>query len=97
MKSGYRYFGSLLLAAALLTPAALSTVALAQDNDHHDAQHQRVYDRVHKQYHNWDANEDKAYRQYLSEQHKGYRDYAKLSHNEQNEYWKWRNDHPDAH
>lgn len=38
----------------------------------------RVYDPGHKDYHNWDEREDRAYRHYLEERHEEYRKYDKL-------------------
>jgi len=55
----------------------------------------RVYDRNHRDYHNWDDREDRAYRNYLAEQHRPYRAYAKQHRNDQKHYWDWRHSHPD--
>jgi hypothetical protein len=82
-----RFVSSMLLAAALAAPAAVVATATPQDN--------RIYDRDHKDYHNWDDHEDRAYRQYLKEQHKEYHEYNKLNERDQRAYWKWRHDHPD--
>lgn len=54
----------------------------------------RVYDRAHKDYHMWDTNEDRAYRQYLKTQNQEYRDYAKLKGKQQKDYWNWRHNQP---
>jgi lipopolysaccharide export LptBFGC system permease protein LptF len=56
----------------------------------------RVYDAKHSDYHNWDANEDRAYRRYLSEKHENYEDYGKLSKDKQTDYWEWRHTHTDS-
>jgi hypothetical protein len=91
--------------AGLCIPAAIVARAAIQDehrqeenrrDDEHRNDEQRnrhVYDRAHKDYHNWENNEDRAYRQYYSEQHRDYRDYDKLNHLQQNEYWNWRHNH----
>ena len=55
----------------------------------------RVYDRDHKDYHNWDDREDRAYRGYLTEHRKTYRVYVKQNHKTQSQYWNWRHSHPD--
>jgi hypothetical protein len=86
----HRYIGSLLLAAAIAAPALVVTEAKAQE-----AVQIRVYDRDHRDYHNWDDREDKAYRTYLGEQHKEYREYNRQNHKEQKHYWNWRHSHPD--
>jgi hypothetical protein len=70
MKSMRRYFGPLLLAAAVVSPALIATEANAQEA----TVQVRVYDRNPKDYHNWDDREDRSYRNYLSEQHKDYRE-----------------------
>ena len=54
-----------------------------------------VYDRDHKDYHNWDDREDRAYRQWREERHEAYVDYDKLDAKRQREYWKWRHEHGD--
>jgi hypothetical protein len=55
----------------------------------------RVYDSHHKDYHNWDDHEDRAYRRYLAEKHYEYREYQKQSHHRQEAYWTWRHEHPE--
>jgi hypothetical protein len=87
-----RYVGSFVLAAALVAP----TVTLATPRPQDASVQVRVYDPGHKDYHNWDDREDKAYRRYLTEQKISYRDYKKLSASRQRAYWNWRHDHPDA-
>jgi type III secretory pathway component EscR len=91
MKRMHRYVGPLVLAAAMVAPALLATKANAQEA----TVQVRVYDRNHKDYHNWDDREDRAYRNYLSEQHRDYREYNRQNRKEQNHYWNWRHSHPD--
>lgn len=79
--------GGFLLGAALLAPVAVSA------DDHHD---KRYYDRDHKDYHQWNSQEDRAYRAYLGEQHRDYRDFSRVKRNEQTQYFRWRHDHPDT-
>jgi hypothetical protein len=55
----------------------------------------RVYDRDHRDYHNWDDHEDRAYRSYLAAQHRSYREYHRQHHRVQRHYWNWRHSHPD--
>jgi hypothetical protein len=98
MNAGYRYISFLFLTAALSAPAALITRAASQDehrDEHHDQK--RVYDRAHKDYHNWDDNEDHYYHQYYTENHREYRDYSKLNRKDQDNYWKWRHEHEEHH
>ncbi len=85
-----RYLGPLLLTAFVVAPV-LATAANAQEA----TVQVRVYDRDHRDYHNWDNREDRAYRSYLGEQHREYREYNRQNHKEQRNYWKWRHNHPD--
>lgn len=86
-----RFLGALLLSAALFVPAAL------QAQEHNDTQAKRYYDAKHKDYHEWNANEDQAYHRYLQENHRKDHDWAKASKKEQANYWNWRHEHPDSH
>ena len=90
----YRYFKVIVLSAALAVPVLVSP----QDRDHQDQNNQqsrRYEDRVHKDSHEWNSGEDKAYRRYLQENKRTYRDFAKAKKNEQDKYWKWRHTHSD--
>src|SRR5580700_5765023 len=49
----------------------------------------RYYDRGHKDYHNWDANEDRSYQRYQTEHHQK-RPFVQLSTRQQTVYWNWR-------
>jgi hypothetical protein len=102
MHRGYRYFfSSFFLTAALAVPAALSAAANPQDSgrqeEHRldDNDRNRFYDRDHKDYHNWNDNEDHSYRLYLGERHREYRPFAEAKLKEQRAYWRWRHNHPD--
>jgi hypothetical protein len=86
----HRYVSSLFLAAALATPVAIMA---AQPQD--ASVQVRVYDKDHKDYHTWDANEDKAYGQYHSENRKSPEDFSKGTQKQQSQYWNWRHSHPD--
>jgi hypothetical protein len=65
MHCGYRYLSSLLLTAALASPVAMMAAASPQDDRSHEnsqgENNKRYYDKRHKDYHNWDANEDRSY------------------------------------
>ena len=86
-------FSSLLLSAALIAPLA---VAAAQDRDDRDkrAENHRYYDKKHKDYHQWDDNESRAYQRYQAERHEK-REFARLNSRQQAAYWDWRHEHPD--
>jgi hypothetical protein len=83
------YIGPLVLAAVFAAPVLIATKANAQEVQ------VRVYDRNHRDYHNWDDREDRAYRGYLTDNHREYREYNRQNSREQRSYWKWRHHHPD--
>jgi hypothetical protein len=86
-----RYMGSLLLAAAIAAPMAIMAAPRPQEA----GVQVRVYDRDHRDYHNWDDREDRAYRRYLGEQHRTYVEYHRQHYRAQRHYWNWRHSHPD--
>ena len=75
--------------AALAAPVGLGASPL-QDRDDH-----RVYDREHKDYHDWDEHENSLYLQWEKAKHRTHREFNKLSRKMQNEYWDWRHSHSD--
>ena len=83
------FLSSLFLGAALIAPMAIVANAAPQGIS------VRVYDRDHKDYHDWDANEDRVYRHWLEEKHEAYREYNRLNAKRQREYWEWRHNHED--
>ena len=85
-------FSALTIMAALGGSALLPATALAQDRDHHERE-QRMYDRTHKDYHAWNGDEDRMYRQYLSEHHRKYVVFSRTNKKQQQAYWQWRHDH----
>src|SRR5271166_6257022 len=78
-----RYIGSLFLAAVIVAPALVVTEAKAQEA----TVQVRVFDRDHRDCHNWDDREDRAYR--------SYREYNRQHDRVQRHYWNWRHSHPD--
>jgi len=86
-----RYFSLLLLGAALAAPAA----TMAGPKPQEASVQVRVYDRDHRDYHNWDDREDRAYRRYYVVQHRSYRAYDRQNSRAQRKYWRWRHSHPD--
>src|ERR1051325_8263557 len=98
MCAARRHLRSMFLVVALVTPQTVRATNAPQQERHDVSKQQdgkdgtvrakvkRVYDRAHHDYHNWDQNEDKAYRQYLTDRHRNYLPLSKLSHNEQRAY-----------
>jgi hypothetical protein len=85
----YRILSSLVLTAALLVPVA-SHAAVKEDARRDQRVQVRVYDRTHRDYHVWNGDEDRVYRQYLGDRHRSYRGYSRLSRTQQRGYWNWR-------
>jgi hypothetical protein len=65
------------------------------DNDQ-GRNHVRYYDQSSRDWHDWDYNEDTAYRQFLTERRRNYHDFSQADVREQREYWQWRHSHPDG-
>ena len=86
--------GSFLLVAALAAPVSIRAIPATQE-DHKQDEHKKVYDKQHKDYHNWDDNENRAWGNFLTENHRDSHDFAKANKKEQSEYWNWRHSHPD--
>jgi hypothetical protein len=89
MQRAHGYIASLLLAAALAAPVAIIAVPVPQEVQ------VRVYDKDHKDYHNWDDNENRAWGRFLTENHRNTHEFKKANKREQSEYWNWRHAHPD--
>ena len=85
------YISSLFLAATIAAPTAITAHSRSQEG----GVQVRVYDRDHRDYHDWDDHEDRAYRRYLAAQHRTYREYHRQYHSVQRHYWNWRHSHPD--
>jgi hypothetical protein len=83
------------LSAFVLTAALATTGSVVAAMPKPQEVAVRVYDPGHKDYHNWDEREDRAYRHYIEERHEQYRKYDKLKEKEQRDYWNWRHSHPD--
>jgi hypothetical protein len=80
-----RTFSALTLIAALAGSVLLPSTALAQPR-----LSVRVYDRSHKDYHQWNGDEDRMYRQYLTDHHRRYRAFSRNSRQQKLQYWQWR-------
>jgi hypothetical protein len=91
MRSIDRCISLLILAAAIAVP----TATLAAPKPQNASVQIRVYDRDHRDYHNWNDHEDRAYRRYLVVQHRPYRVYHRQHYRVRQHYWNWRHSHPD--
>ena len=79
---------SLFLTTALLAPAAIRANAAPQVSV-------RVYDRDHKDYHNWDDREGRSYETFRTDHPKYNVTFGKTNRSQQKTYWNWRHEHPD--
>ncbi len=88
---------SLALIAAMAGPVALGASAQERRDDDRGrpAVQIRVYDRHHRDYHNWDDHESRAYVRWETDNRRRHREYARRQRAEQNRYWAWRHNHPD--
>jgi hypothetical protein len=80
-----RFAPGLLLALSLAVPVAASA------DDHA----KRYYDKEHKDYHEWNSNEERSYNVYLGERRITVHTWTKAKPRERQDYWKWRHEHPD--
>jgi hypothetical protein len=62
MHRAHHYIASLFLSAAIAAPGAIMAIPVPQQV----GVQVRVYDKSHKDYHNWDENENRAWGQYLT-------------------------------
>jgi hypothetical protein len=91
MFRAHRNIGLLLVTAGLAAPMAVLAVPTRQEA----TVKVRVYDREHKDYHNWDDNENRAWGRFAVEKHRKDHEFSKANKREQAEYWNWRHSHPD--
>ena len=82
----------LILSGFLLGAALIAPMTVNADDDHH----RRYYDRDHRDYHEWNGHEDRAYRVYLGEQHQNYREFYRVRRSRRTHYFRWRHEHPDS-
>jgi hypothetical protein len=88
-----RFLNAALLGAALIIPVAMAPTALrAQDYKGGRSYH----DKQHNDDHQWNKQEDQAYRTYAKQNHQKQRDFSRLNENDQQNYWGWRHEHSDA-
>ena len=91
----YRFLASLFLIAALAAPLAMWASPQDRDDHHDNDNRNRVYDRSHHDYHQWNNTEASNYQRWEQENHRDHRDYNKLRSRDQNKYWSWRHSQSD--
>jgi hypothetical protein len=88
--SGFR--NAALLGAAVLIPLAMAPTALRAD-DHKVVTY---HDKQHNDDHEWNTQEDRAYRVYAKQNHRTYKTFSTLKEDDQQAYWGWRHEHSDV-
>jgi hypothetical protein len=79
-----RLLSGLLFSVFLMTPATMHAA------DKH------YYDRAHKDRHDWNEAEERAYRHWLEkERRQRYHSWNRARERERLAYWNWRHAHPD--
>lgn len=86
-----RWLNNALLGSALAFSVTATPLAL-RAADHPV----RYHDRDHNDDHEWNRNEDRAYRIYLRDNHRKYQNFNRLKDEDQQSYWRWRHGHSDA-
>jgi hypothetical protein len=87
-----RFLAAALLGAALVIPVAIAPTALRAE----DAKTRTYHDSKNNDDHQWNGQENKAYRAYAKENHRKTVDFSKLKDSDQQAYWGWRHEHSDA-
>ncbi len=77
MNGAYRYIFLLLLTAALMMPAAMMAA-----RPQRAGVQVRVYDSRHKDYHNWDDNENRQWGLYLTQNNRRPHEYKRAKKSE---------------
>lgn len=87
-----KWIATLPLAVTLITPVA----TFASDHDRDDRNH-RYYDNEYKDYHNWNADEQRYWRGYWANERRPYVDWDRASDEQRRAYWRWRHEQERHH
>jgi hypothetical protein len=82
-----------IITALTLSTGLMLIPAYLGAQDHHD---DRYYDKHHKDYHQWNDHEDRAYHMYWEQHHHHYIDWDHANARQRQAYWNWRHSHSDA-
>ncbi len=85
-----RMISALMMTAAIAIPVIAPASALADEHREHVRARARVYDPYRRDYHRWDRDEERAYREYLAQRHRAYVSYQRQRAAERRAYWRWR-------
>jgi hypothetical protein len=84
--------------AAMIVPVALGAAVLKAgpgDDDDRNRRVHRYYDRNHRDYHEWNEHESRAYVRWETENHRRHREFVRRRQAERARYWEWRHRHAD--
>jgi hypothetical protein len=88
-----RFLNAALLGAAVVASIATPPTALRAADERVAVTY---HDKQHNDDHQWNRNEDQAYRVYVKQNHRKNTTFVKLNDNDQQAYWGWRHEHSDA-
>ena len=95
-----KFLKTVLVSAAFLVSISASAQD-RRDDTHQQEQHgnhqQAYYDSKHRDWHQWNDQENQSYSRYAEHHHRNNRDFSQSSEREQQQYWSWRHKHPDSH
>jgi hypothetical protein len=84
-----RILKTALLGAAFLAPLALTPTSLRADD-------KKYHDSAKNDDHQWNGQEDKAYKIWNKQNHRKSQSFATIKEGDQQSYWNWRHEHSDA-
>jgi hypothetical protein len=87
MKKIRNLLAAMPICAALLWPVT----SLAYDHDRDDRD--RYYDQEHKDYHQWNADEQRYWRDYWVREKRPYIEWERANEEQRRAYWHWRHEH----
>jgi hypothetical protein len=73
--------------------ALMSPVSITAHGQDRDGKAQRYYDEEHKDYHEWNANEQRYWHEYWVAEHRPYVDWDRATDKQRRAYWRWRHEH----
>ena len=77
--------------ASLLPVSGLAQLNYLYEDRDHD---HRYYDREHRDYHEWNEREARAYHRYWQERHEREIAWERAKERQRRDYWRWRHEHP---
>ena len=92
--SGFAVLSFLLSFATVVSPVLEAQER--RDDRRSETQNRRYHDTQHKDDHEWNDREDRAYHMWIQQNHRKDREFSRLKARDQQAYWNWRHNHSDA-